>query len=830
LFFGVTWAPYRVVRAQSTAFYYGAEVPAELMTAYEQVVVEPANMPKGALPSGHAVPVAYFSLGEVAGGRDGSIDPAWVLGRNQAWGSRVMDLTHPGYRAYLLQRFEALWSAGYRRFFLDTLDSYKLGAANPDQLGEQRGALCEIIKAMEARHPQARWLLNRGFSLLPELASLVDGVVAESLFDRWDAAQGKYTRVPTEDRAWLLARLQEVRERYRLPVTVIDYRPENELAEARTTARKIAGLGFSPWVCNSSLTNIGIGPLEIVPRRVLILTEGEKDQEQAGPARWIAPVLEYLGYIPEYRALSSGLPDYPLRGRYQAIVTTFQSGAVVPDYGAWLLRQVHEGVRVAVFGSLGFAADGPEARELGVAALPAEIPGAGPLRAAEIATRDKLIGFEAEPPSRGVEGVPVTLQGAGVSRHLEVRMPRGGKATAIATTRWGGVALSHVFALRGLYGERAWVLDPFAFLSRALALPDLPVPDTTTESGGRVALFVIDGQGLADRARMRGRPLVSTVLRQVLSHQPYPHAIDLNSNPQASVKIVGGALSEILRVPSVYRGQIAAGTTTARGVTRSLTQLQPLYDVSSPDAIPAPIGPDNSYFEGSAEPYALSRLIETFEYTDTPRRLRPLAFHYHAYSANSPGGLDALDEVYRWLSRQPLFAVRVTDYRARITAFREQVIARDLYGAYLVYGGEALRTLRVPMSLGHPDLSRSNAVASIARLPQGRYVTFAARGLRRLQLAVTTPTRPYLEQTNGRVETWSIGNPQEGRINVQLEVVAEQPLLLRLAGLPPRGSCELKRSGRVTRVRTDAQGRAELSLPEKTTGAAEMVCTPDIAR
>lgn len=829
LFCLAAWAPYQLAQAQTTAFYYGDEVPSELMTSYDQVVVDPANLRERARPSGNAIPVAYISMGEVARAQATSIRPEWVLGRNQAWGSRVMDLTHPGYRAYLMERFERLWNAGYRRFFLDTLDSYQLGTAKPAERAAQQRALSELIKAMEASHPEARWLLNRGFSLLPELGSLVDGVVAESLFDRWDPAKGEYVRVPGRDRDWLLARLREARDRYHLPVTVIDYRPENERPEARITAQKIAGLGFSSWVCNASLTNIGIGPIEILPRRVLILTETEDSQAEAGLARWLAPVLEYLGYVPEYRPLSSGLPDFPLNGRYRGIITTFQSGAIVPEYGAWLLRQVRSGVRVTVFGSLGIAVDGPVARELGIQALPAVAPGAAPLEKAAIATRDRLIGFEAEPPPRAVDGVPVTLEGGGVQRHLEVRMPRGGTATAIATTPWGGVALSHVFALRGLYGERAWVLNPFEFLTRALALPDVPVPDVTTESGSRVALFVIDGQGLSDQARLRGRPLVSSVLRDVLSEQPFPHALDLDSNPLAA-KVVKG--SELLKSPLVYRSQIAASATAPHGIGCSLTQLQPLYDGSAADPIAAPISADASYFEGSAESYALSRVIETYQYTDAPRRLRPIAFYYHAYSASSPGGLDALGEVYTWLSLQRLFAVRVPDYRARVTAFREQVLARDLYGAYVVYGGEALRTLRVPASLGQPDLNRSSAVASIASLPQGRYVTFAAQGLRRLRLAVTaaSPARPYLERTNGRVEHWNADSLQQGRVRVQFEAVAEQPLLLRLGGLPPRVSCALKRDGRVTRANADDQGYAEFTLPDKTTGAAEIICPADGAR
>src|SRR6185312_3408480 len=143
----------------------------------------------------------------------------------------------------------ALWSKGYHRFFLDTLDSYQLGTQDAKKREVQRRALCEIISAMVTRHPDVRILLNRGFELLPDIGKKVHGVVAESLFDRWDAAKSAYVRVPKNDYEWLLARLREVKERYHLPVIVIDYRPPEERAEARETAKKIAALGFQPWVC-----------------------------------------------------------------------------------------------------------------------------------------------------------------------------------------------------------------------------------------------------------------------------------------------------------------------------------------------------------------------------------------------------------------------------------------------------------------------------------------------------------------------------------------------------------------------------------------------------
>jgi hypothetical protein len=201
-----------------------------------------------------------------------------------------------------------------------------------------------LLTGMARQHPDAQWLLNRGFELLPDLSSQVQSVVAESLFDRWDAARGQYLPVPEADRDWLIAKLREVQTRYRLPVTVIDYRPAAQRSEARATAAKIVELGFQPWVCNATLTSAGIGSLELVPRRVLLFTDAAQGGRQNGPARWLAPVLEHLGYLPEYQSPADPLPDFDLLGRYQGIISVLSSNAR-PAYATWLLKQIRSGRR-----------------------------------------------------------------------------------------------------------------------------------------------------------------------------------------------------------------------------------------------------------------------------------------------------------------------------------------------------------------------------------------------------------------------------------------------------------------------------------------------------
>jgi len=521
----------------NVAFYYGpAPVPPELR-AFDTWVVEPANIVDPEEVSIHQDRLfAYVSIGEVTSGRPyfSRMPSEWLRGDNRNWQSHVIDQAAVGWPQFFVEQIIApLHQKGYRNFFLDTLDSYQLLATTPEARLQQEQGMVEAIRQLKVRYPDAKLIINRGFEILPQINELVVAVAAESLFQSWDNVKKQYVPVSGADRQWLISELSRVRDQYRLPVIVIDYVSPADRLLARDVARQIRDLGFVPWVTNGDLSAIGIGALEALPRRVLMVFDGKtegKVQRLSTIHRYAAMPLNYLGYVPEYLDVSKdALPSFPLSGRYAGIVTWFHSAETSAgiDFGNWLLRQMADGVPVAIMDNFGFELSAKAQAQLGLKQqLPGKVAAQSPVR---VVARKAAAAFEMEPLPASDEFFPLD---AGSAADVWLRTTDGtAEQHAIAITPWGGYALAP-FTVNLLFDtENArWIVDPIAFFKHSLKLPDYPVPDVTTENGRRLLVAHIDGDGFANKSEFdfgKGRWAAEVLYDEILRRYPIPHTVSI---------------------------------------------------------------------------------------------------------------------------------------------------------------------------------------------------------------------------------------------------------------------------------------------------------------
>jgi hypothetical protein len=545
--------------AINAAFFYGSPFPPELRI-YDAVIVEPDHndFPKVPEPLQSKL-YAYTSLGEVAADKSyaSQIPQLAKVSRNPAWSTDVLDQTSSVWRDFYIEKIVApLWARGFRGVFIDTLDSYQLSAKTPEQRALQEAGMVETLRQLHNRFPGIRLILNRGFEILPQVHQWVTAVAAESLFQGWDNATHSFVSVNDANQKWLLMQLNKIKNDYRLPVIVIDYAAPKTRELAREISKKIHLAGFIPWVTNPELDMLGVGDLEIQPRRILMLYNSHDTKEIffTEVHQLAAMPVQYMGFVPEYLDLSGPLPSQQLAGQYAGIIVW----ANVPhddvsQLKPWLLKQIDQGIRVSIIGDFGFFRSEDNLQSFGLT-----VKNSVPAKNVEVKIQDPIFGFE-HSPTAYEEAYEIISADKNSKTLLQLKVD--GQLTDLAAyTSWGGYVLAPyvIFEIPPQQGIR-WIINPFDFIKQSLKLPDLPVPDVTTSTGRRLLMAHMDGDGFPSNAEFPGSPLAGRVmLEKIFKKYPIPTAVSVieaeiapwGLYPQKSVEMEEIA-REIFRLPYV---------------------------------------------------------------------------------------------------------------------------------------------------------------------------------------------------------------------------------------------------------------------------------------
>ncbi|MFX1716144.1 polysaccharide deacetylase family protein [Paraburkholderia sp. A1RO-5L] len=418
--------------------------------------------------------------------------------------------TQPGESVdtFMAQEIAPLWQRGFRGFVLDT----------PTAL--------EALGAIRASHPDAALVLGGSAALSTARAHASDiyAVMAGPFFSEppMDATPANTvggTSPVTLEAAQALSRETSV------PVVTLEYCNATDRACARRTAHEAQAAGIDPYVTDAAQDVVGIGRIEVLPRKVLVVQDREADEQidSTPGVRVLATPLNYLGYDVQYADVAAPLPENVTPDRFAGVVAWIEHGDVADQmaWRRWIRRVTSAHVPIAFLGQFGFAA-GNSSDLPGLAAV------AGPLHApVSIVTRDPMVGFETlpHPDPRDLPNVRVTAAG----RSLLGIDANGARVDAVGVMPWGGFALNQYteVSLNGINQER-WVIQPIDFLKATLRLAALPGPSVTTENGQRLLMTHVDGDGFASRAEFPGPDYAGEALYQrIWTRYPIPATLSV---------------------------------------------------------------------------------------------------------------------------------------------------------------------------------------------------------------------------------------------------------------------------------------------------------------
>lgn len=513
-------------------FWYGINPPVELLSQFDRIIVEADNLNDqeiNTLKQHESKVLAYLSIGEWNPRRTTNkpIESAWILGSNPNWHSNIMDLTANGWKQFIANRIEALKKRGFQGLFLDTLDSYMLLKMSAVQNKQQQQGLIHLIKQIKADHPDFLLVANRGFEIMDRIAPYLEAVAAESMYQGWDNAKQQYIPVLENDRNWLKQTLSAIKSKYNFNIVILDYLPPEQREKARKTAQKIERDGFIPWVSNPSLDYMGIGLIEAIPRKVLLIYDSKKEDKNlinVMSHRFLAPLFEYMGYIPVYADVQQELPKGILKGRYIGLVSWLVDQPKGNEFKLWLQEKIKETIPVALLGDLTFLKDRQFAQLIGIRVVK-ELTTSRLM----ILRQSDLIGYETKELNLSDHIIPLfsSSQHNNIS-HLRLKDKEGGQADLVVTGDWGGFAGNSAILDEDFNYSVSWIIDPIKFFQEALKLPQLPVPDITTENGRRLFFIHVDGDGFMTKFETPGKGYAAQVLLDnIFKIYPVPHTISI---------------------------------------------------------------------------------------------------------------------------------------------------------------------------------------------------------------------------------------------------------------------------------------------------------------
>lgn len=295
------------------------------------------------------------------------------------------------------------------------------------------------------------------------------------------------------------------------------------------------------------------------------------------------------------------------------------------------------------------------------------------------------------------------------------------------------------------------------------------------------------------------------------------------TTPEKPVKMVfwpGDALPSAATIKLAYD----AGLKNVNGASTMLTKAKPSLTGLNPLLRPtegglqyyAPIINENVYTNLWRGPYYGFRdLIETFELTDSPRRLRGLHLYYHFYSSTKQASIKAMEDIYGFMRAQHPISLWMSDYLDRLHGLYQSSLARTADGAWQIRGMDGLRTVRLDPQMGWPDLLRSQGVAGVRDLPQGRYVALSSdRAL--LVLRPDRDSRPALEDANLPLVDWRYLD--EKRVSFSFAGQIDLEFSVRSAS-----ACQVEVDGKRFTGKA-AAGLWTFQLPMKQVSNGQLVC------
>ena len=150
--------------------------------------------------------------------------------------------------------------------------------------------------------------------------------------------------------------------------------------------------------------------------------------------------------------------------------------------------------------------------------------------------------------------------------------------------------------------------------------------------------------------------------------------------------------------------------------------------------------------------WGFKKVVQTFELTNSPRRLKPIDIYYHFYSGSKTASLNALKFVFDWVLKEDIMPIYTSEY-IPIAMDYFTVSMSSAKGAYLVDGMQSIKTLRIEEKDVSIDFKESSNLIGYKHFEEHTYfhLNSSSKAIIKVASKASKKEQPYLISANAKV-------------------------------------------------------------------------------
>ncbi|MDF1877482.1 endo alpha-1,4 polygalactosaminidase [Sulfurimonas sp. SAG-AH-194-L11] len=145
--------------------------------------------------------------------------------------------------------------------------------------------------------------------------------------------------------------------------------------------------------------------------------------------------------------------------------------------------------------------------------------------------------------------------------------------------------------------------------------------------------------------------------------------------------------------------------------------------------------------------WGFKRVVQTFELTNEPRRLKPIDIYYHMYSGSKQASLAALEYVFDWALSQDVTPIFTSEYISKVMDYYSVSMAHE-GNRWFLSGMDSLKTLRVEEPGAEVNLNASPTVLGFKKEAKRTYISLGKGSRHIVDIAKNSSVSSYLISSN----------------------------------------------------------------------------------